>query len=142
MYSEDFPLSENLKRLEEITPTLPSMVGHSVMSEKGGGGSIAYLDAQGNVAAEGYPVWNDGFIAVQRLEMKAGATFEPHHHEVEREWFLVVEGEIEIEVNGTIHNLKRGEMLYSPPGETHGGRSITDSWTLCITMPSAEGYPK
>jgi len=129
-------MSEHLKRLDEITHTLPQFAETCQDPH-----TVPYVNHEGEEVARGFCLWNDGSYAVQRLFMEAGTEFEQHHHD-EREWLLVISGEMTIELRGETHHLKRGDMLYCPPGVPHGGVSLTDSWTLWVSIPSAEGYPK
>ncbi len=58
---------------------------------------------------------NDAHIKIARLK----GEFESHHHDLEDEMFLVLEGSISIELKDGTINLSAGEMAVIPRGTEH-----------------------
>jgi len=57
---------------------------------------------------------------------------EPHAHDMEEFWFIL-KGKAEVEIDGKKHIIEDGDMVVTPPGHKHrlnayGG----DVWWLCI----------
>ena len=50
----------------------------------------------------------------------------PHYHEREDEWFYIVEGRVSCLINGTWTELSPGDCVYSPRGQVHAFKNITD----------------
>lgn len=46
-------------------------------------------------------------------------TFNPHYHEDMSEVFLIIEGEVTMDVSGTSLELKRGDAIVVEPNEVH-----------------------
>ena len=50
----------------------------------------------------------------------------PHYHEREDEWFYIVEGRVSFLINGNWTELSPGDCVYSPRGQVHAFKNITD----------------
>ena len=48
-----------------------------------------------------------------------GQDFKAHYHNVMEENFYILEGEIDIVVDGVVNHLKAGDMIHIEPGEIH-----------------------
>ena len=48
-----------------------------------------------------------------------GQDFKAHYHNVMEENFFILEGEIDIVVDGVVNHLKAGELIHIEPGEIH-----------------------
>ena len=48
-----------------------------------------------------------------------GQDFKAHYHNVMEENFYILEGEIDIVVDGLVNHLKAGDMIHIEPGEIH-----------------------
>jgi quercetin dioxygenase-like cupin family protein len=55
----------------------------------------------------------------------------PHHHPWE-EIYVVLEGELEVNVDGKLHSLKAGGAAHVPANTIHGYRNITNAHFLTI----------
>jgi quercetin dioxygenase-like cupin family protein len=100
--------------------------------------------------AEHY-VWGagaDGFRRVHRADlsvveerMPPGARETRHRHARARQCFFVCEGELEIECEGVVHALVRGDSLEVAPGVVHEVRNAAraDAWFLVVSAPSSVG---
>lgn len=51
--------------------------------------------------------------------LQPGQDFDAHYHDVMEENFFILEGEVDIFVDGSVHPLKQGDFIHLEPGETH-----------------------
>lgn len=56
---------------------------------------------------------------VNWAQLQPNATFEPHFHEDMTEVFLIIEGEVIMNVGGEEVSVKRGDAVVVEPGEVH-----------------------
>jgi len=59
---------------------------------------------------------NMNFAVVQ---FQPGDDFKAHYHKIMEEDFYILEGEIDIIVDGTAHHLIPGDFIHIEPGEIH-----------------------
>ena len=100
--------------------------------------------------AEHY-IWGaqcDGWHLVKRPElsviherMPAGTSEARHYHRQSRQFFFVLSGTAELEVEGATHRLKPSEGCEVPPGIPHQimNRSEADVEFLVISHPQTRG---
>ena len=48
-----------------------------------------------------------------------GQDFKAHYHNVMEENFFILEGEVDIVVDGVVNHLKAGDLIHIEPGEIH-----------------------
>ena len=53
------------------------------------------------------------------VRFKPGEDFAAHYHNIMEENFYILEGEIDIVVDGVVHHLTEGQMIHIEPGEVH-----------------------
>ena len=53
------------------------------------------------------------------VQFQAGQDFKAHFHNVMEENFFILEGEVDIVVDGTVNRLKAGDLIHIEPGEVH-----------------------
>lgn len=53
------------------------------------------------------------------VQFQAGQDFQAHYHNVMEENFFVLEGEVDIVVDGVVHHLVPGDFIHIEPSETH-----------------------
>lgn len=73
------------------------------------------------------------------VEIDAGAPFAEHHHPHEQ-IVNVLEGELELVVDGVTHRLRPGQVFVIPPNVPHRGRAITACRVLDIFAPVRNDY--
>lgn len=123
-------MSEHLEILKKLTPILSSF------NKERMGDYIEYdIDGTG----VGYGLWKEPAVAVQRVFMSAGTTFPAHHHK-EIECIILYKGSYEI-TNDITKVYKAGDVIVFPPDMPHYGTALEDSWMICVSVPSGEGYP-
>lgn len=53
------------------------------------------------------------------VQFQSGQDFKAHYHNTMEEDFFILEGEINIVVDGTVHHLKEGDLIHIEPSEVH-----------------------
>lgn len=53
------------------------------------------------------------------VQFQAGQDFQAHYHNIMEEDFFILEGEIDIVVDGVVNHLKEGDLIHIEPGEIH-----------------------
>ena len=53
------------------------------------------------------------------VQFQAGQDFKAHYHNIMEENFFILEGEVDIEVDGVCHTLKAGQLIHIEPKEVH-----------------------
>ena len=53
------------------------------------------------------------------VRFKPGEDFKAHYHNIMEENFYILEGEIDIVVDGVVHHMTPGQMIHIEPGEVH-----------------------
>ncbi len=73
------------------------------------------------------------------VEVDAGAAFPEHQHPHEQ-IVSVIEGELELVVEGTAHRLTPGSVFVIPPEVRHSGRGVTACRVLDVFSPARDDY--
>lgn len=53
------------------------------------------------------------------VQFQAGQDFKAHYHNVMEENFFILEGEVDIIVDGVTHRLTQGQLIHIEPSEVH-----------------------
>ena len=53
------------------------------------------------------------------VQFQAGQDFKAHYHNIMEENFFILEGEVDIVVNGVVHHLTAGQLIHIEPAEVH-----------------------
>ncbi len=67
------------------------------------------------------------------VQFQAGENFKAHYHNVMEENFFILEGEVDIVVDGITHHLVPGDLIHIEPGETHYVINQSDSAVKMIS---------
>ena len=73
------------------------------------------------------------------VDIDAGARFAEHHHPHEQ-IVNVLEGELELIVDGVAHRLTPGQVFVIPPDVKHHGHAITACRVLDVFSPARDDY--
>lgn len=73
------------------------------------------------------------------VEVDAGASFPEHQHPHEQV-VCVIEGELELVVEGATHRLTPGVVFVIPPDARHSGRGVTACRVLDVFSPARDDY--
>lgn len=100
--------------------------------------------------AEHY-VWGedcDGWYLINRRDMLVihekmppGTHEKRHYHAVSRQFFFVLQGELMMELDGTMHNIRPQQGIEVPPQSRHQARNDSDAPVefLVISHPTTRG---
>ena len=80
-------------------------------------------------------------LSVIEERMPPGSFEQRHRHARARQFFYVLEGNVTIELEGTVHPLHGGEGLHVPPGSTHQVRNVgtSDARFMVVSSPKSHG---
>lgn len=53
------------------------------------------------------------------VQFQAGEDFKAHYHNIMEENFYILEGEVDIVVDGVTHHLTAGQLIHIEPSEVH-----------------------
>ena len=73
------------------------------------------------------------------VEIDEGAAFPEHEHPHEQ-IVSVIDGTLELTVDGTTHALERGAVFVIPPHVLHKGRALTPCRVLDAFAPGRDDY--
>ncbi|MEO8681698.1 MAG: cupin domain-containing protein [Vicinamibacterales bacterium] len=79
------------------------------------------------------------FVSHSWVDVEEGAAFPEHHHPHEQ-IVSVLEGELELVVDGRAHRLTPGLVFVIPPNVPHSGRGITKCRVLDAFAPVRDDY--
>ena len=61
------------------------------------------------------------------VRFKPGEDFQAHYHNIMEENFYILEGKVDIVVDGKVNTLSAGDMIHIEPGEVHYVRNAYDA---------------
>ncbi len=81
-------------------------------------------------------LFTDGQSPIQ-LRIVEPADINPvkHYHRAMHEYFYLVQGSVDIDVDGTIHSLEKDDLLVAEPGEIHVITRMSPDMKLLLLMP-------
>ncbi|MEE9553164.1 MAG: cupin domain-containing protein [candidate division Zixibacteria bacterium] len=78
-------------------------------------------------------------MTVAHVKITAGSLLPEHSHPNEQV-VNVMEGELELVVDGHAHSLTRGRVMVLPPNIIHSGRAVTDCLVVDVFHPVREDF--
>ncbi len=70
------------------------------------------------------------------VQFQPGQNFQAHHHNIMEENFFVLEGKVDIVVDGVCHTLEAGDFIHIGPGEVHYVNNAYDKpMKMVSTLP-------
>ena len=75
-------------------------------------------DGRGRVFLVGKDVTGSKHLAADVVTYSPGARNKYHYHKSES-FIYIIEGECDVTINGTVHHLKEGTMVFLPPEDKH-----------------------
>ncbi len=84
-------------------------------------------------------VVNTGNVSVAHVNLSAGADLPQHAHHPEQV-VNVVDGELELTVDGETTVLTRGLAMVLPPMVPHSGKALTDCYVIDVFHPVREDF--
>ncbi len=90
---------------------------------------------------DGWHLLKDAGLSVIEERMPPGTAEVRHFHAQARQFFYVLDGQAELEVEGAVFLLQAGQGLHVAPGQAHRmrNRGGTDARFLVISSPRAHG---
>lgn len=86
-------------------------------------------------------VVNTDNLSVAHVRLDAGAIL-PEHAHINEQIVNVVEGELELTVDGEPVILTPGKVMVLPPNLPHSGRALTDVYVVDVFHPVREDFVK
>jgi len=102
---------------------------------------IALSDIESREIVPGFHgrmVHTDG-LTVAHFTIKAGSVLPEHQHEHEQVT-NVIEGELEMTINGETKVCKTGMVAAIPPNVPHSGKALTDCKVVDVFRPARDDY--
>ena len=102
---------------------------------------IALSDIESQEIVPGFlgrMVHTDG-LTVAHFNIKAGSMLPEHQHEHEQVT-NVIEGELEMTINGETKGCKACMVAGSPPNVPHSGKALTDCKVVDVFRPARDDY--
>ncbi|MFX0052365.1 MAG: cupin domain-containing protein [Candidatus Hodarchaeota archaeon] len=78
-------------------------------------------------------------VTVAHWSIAAGSELTEHNHPHEQ-ITNVIDGELELSIEGKTKRLKTGELAIVPSNTKHHGRAITDCYVIDVFYPVREDY--
>lgn len=78
-------------------------------------------------------------VTVLHAKITAGSLLPEHSHHNEQV-VNVIEGELELTVDGSTHSLVSGKVMVLPPNVPHSGRAVTDCRVVDVFHPVREDF--
>jgi len=96
-------------------------------------------------AGEPLPGWKGRFFRSESMSFAhyafdAGSSIHEHHHPNEEVW-IVVEGELEVTIDGVTQTAGPGAVAVAPPDARHSVRARTSGSALVANHPVRREFP-
>jgi quercetin dioxygenase-like cupin family protein len=100
---------------------------------------MTYVDTSKLPVIERLPGWRGRYFDSRNMtfahyEFDAGSSIHEHSHPQE-EVYEVIEGELEITINGTAHRLVPGHVGIVPPNAPHSVKAISSGKLIVVDYP-------
>lgn len=97
------------------------------------------VDTAGLNVVERLPGWrarifHSAAMTFAHYEFDAGSTIHQHHHVQEEVW-NVIEGELEVTIDGVAHVARPGVVAIVPPNTPHSVRALSDGRAIIVDHP-------
>lgn len=123
---------EKLEALQESMPDFEDLV--SAMH-----GSFVQYELEKGFAV-GYGLLHEPDCAVQKFFATGNSVFPKHIHD-EYEYFIVIEGEGDLIVDGERRSFKAKDCIVIQPGQAHTWQYTDPVKMIAITVPASRGFP-
>jgi quercetin dioxygenase-like cupin family protein len=84
-------------------------------------------------------IFNSASMTFAHYEFDAGSTIHEHHHEQEEVW-NVIEGELELTIDGVVQRAGPGLVAIVPPNTPHSVRALSDGRAIIVDHPLRLGF--
>ena len=79
-----------------------------------------------------------GKMSITLSVVPAGSGIPYHVHQKEDETFEITEGELEVNLNGEVHTLQKGDMVFMPKNVPHSFKALKDT-TMWVSLVPGGG---
>ena len=79
-------------------------------------------------------IFNSASMTFAHYEFDAGSTIHEHRHEQEEVW-NVIEGELELTIDGVVRRAGPGLVAIVPPNTPHSVRALSDGRAIVVDHP-------
>jgi quercetin dioxygenase-like cupin family protein len=79
-------------------------------------------------------IFNSASMTFAHYEFDAGSTIHQHHHEQEEVW-NVIDGELEVTIDGVACVARPGVVAIVPANTPHSARALTDGRAIIVDHP-------
>ena len=106
--------------------------------------AMPFVDTNGLKVIERLPGWKGRYfhsasMTFAHYEFAAGSTIHEHFHP-EEEVYEVIEGELEVTIDGKSQIAKRGVVAVVPANSLHSVRALTDGRLIVVDHPSRPDF--
>ena len=128
-------MCKDLEKLKNITNSLSEIPMLSDFKHYGGN-LTQYKFKKGNVIS--LSLYDDE-IKIQKSFMAKNNCFDTHKHIASKEIFIILEGKLELYMNGVTKILNRYDNLVINKNIPHSGKALTDLWVITLIIPNEDG---
>jgi len=106
--------------------------------------AMPFVDTNGLKVIERLPGWKGRYfhsasMTFAHYEFAAGSTIHEHFHP-EEEVYEVIDGELEVTIDGKSQVAKRGVVAVVPANSLHSVRALTDGRLIVVDHPSRPDF--
>ena len=103
---------------------------------------MPFIDVHSQTTGEPLPGWHDRYFASQFMsfaysDVDAGASIHAHSHDEEEVWHIV-EGTLEITIDGETRLAGAGTAAVVPPNSVHAVKARTSARVIIANHPTRE----
>ena len=103
---------------------------------------MPFIDVRNQATGEPLPGWHDRYFASQSMsfayyDVDAGASIHAHSHDEEEVWHIV-EGALEITIDGETAVASAGTAAVVPPNSVHSVKARTNARVIIANHPTRE----
>lgn len=100
------------------------------------------IDVRSQATGEPLPGWHDRYFASQSMsfayyDVDAGASIHAHWHDEEEVWHIV-EGALEITIDGAMAVASEGTAVVVPPNSVHSVKARSNARVIIANHPARE----
>ena len=105
---------------------------------------MPFIDTAGLRVVERLPGWRGRYfhspsMTFAHYEFTAGASIHEHFHP-EEEVYEVIEGELELTIDGVARIVRRGLVGIVPANAPHSVKALTDGQAIIVDYPLRRGF--
>jgi len=102
------------------------------------------IDTNGLKVTERLPGWygrifHCASMTFAHYDFKSGSTIHEHFH-LQEEVYEVIEGELELTIDGVAHIVKPGLVAIVPSNARHSVRALTDGRAIIVDSPARRDF--